>query len=240
MPELDAVIALAREVLVGRSPLGREDTFLFDHSVRVMRVAERLARCEEAAGWRLDRFALAAAALFHQAATARLEEERRTSTVYAAATMSAEDVKHYSAELAGDRLRGRLAPRQVELVQEIIRRAHDASTDLAEAKILSDADSLDDIGALGVWRDLRRYCLEGRAIDDAVRAWRKREEYGYWEARVRDLFHLATSRRLAEARLAGARAFMEQLARERDGADVPVARDEHPQGGGPAGEEPQP
>jgi len=240
MPDIDPLIAIAREVLVGRSPLGREDTFLFDHSVRVMRVADRLAQCEEAAGWRMDRFALAAAALFHQAATVRLEEERRTSTVYAAATMSAEDVKHYSAELAGDRLRGRLPPRQLELVQEIIRRAHDASADLAEAKILSDADSLDDIGALGIWRDLRRYCLEGRAVDEAVRAWRQRETYGYWEARVRDLFNLETSRRLAEARLASARVFMEQLARERDGADVPAARAEGPQRGGPARKESEP
>jgi len=220
MPEIEPIIEIARDVLVGRSPLGREDTFLFDHSVRVMRVAERLASCREVRSWRMDRFALAAAALFHQAATGSLEEERRTSTVYAAATMSAEDVKLYSAELAGDRLRSRLPPRQVELVQEIIRRAHDATIDMAEAKVLSDADSLDDIGALGVWRDLRRHVLEGRSVGDATRAWEQREQYGYWVARVRDAFNLATARRLAESRLGAARAFMEQLARERDAADL--------------------
>jgi len=222
MPEIEPIIAIAREILVGRSPLAREDTFLFDHSLRVMHVADRLSRCKEAASWRIDRFALSVAALFHQAATVRLDEERRTSTVYAAATMSAEDVKHYSAELAGDRLRGQAPARQLELVQEIIRRTHDATAELAEAKILSDADSLDDIGALGIWRDLRRYCLEGRAIDEAVNAWERREEYGYWEARLRDVFHLETSRRLAEARVASARAFMHQLGRERAGDDIPA------------------
>jgi HD superfamily phosphodiesterase len=221
MPEIEPIVAIAREVLVGRSPLAREDTFLFDHSLRVMHVADRLAQCEEAAAWRIDRFALSVAALFHQAATVRLEEERRTSTVYAAATMSAEDVKHYSAELAGDRLRGQVPARPLELVQEIIRRTHDATADLAEAKVLSDADSLDDIGALGIWRDLRRYCLEGRAIDEAVRAWERREEYGYWEARIRDVFNLGTARRLAEVRVAAACAFMKQLARERAADDIP-------------------
>ncbi len=42
-----------------------------------MHVAERLSHCREAALWRLDRFALSVAALFHQAATVRLDEERR-------------------------------------------------------------------------------------------------------------------------------------------------------------------
>jgi HD superfamily phosphodiesterase len=221
MPEIEPIIEVAREVLVGRSPLGREDTFLFDHSVRVMGVAERLSACREVRAWRLDRFALSAAALFHQAATVRLEEERRTSTVYAAATMSAEDVKQYSAELAGDRLAGRLPQRQLELVQEIIRHTHAAAGNIPESKILSDADSLDDIGALGIWRDLRRSVLEGHAVDEAVRTWQRREQYGYWEARMREALQLETSRRLAAGRLAAARAFMQQLARERDASDIP-------------------
>ncbi len=222
MPDIEPIIAIAREVLVGVSPLGRVDTFLFDHSVRVMRVAERLSRCREVREWRIDRLALAAAALFHQAATVRLDEERRTSTVYAAATMSAQDVKEYSAELAGDRLQSLLPARQVELVQEVIRRAHDAGAEIPEARLLSDADGLDDIGALGVWRDLRRYVLEGRAVDDAIRAWERREQYGYWAARVQDVLNLETSRRLAEKRLEAARVFMRALAAERDAGDIPV------------------
>jgi len=219
MAEIEPIIENARTLLVGQSPLAREDTFLLDHSLRVMRVADRLSTCAEVRDWRIDRHALRVAALFHQAATVRLEEERRTSTVYAAATMSAQDVKEYSAELAGDRLRSQLPARQLELVQETIRRAHDRTVDLAEAKILSDADSLDDIGALGVWRDLRRQVLEGRGVGDAVRAWQRREQYGYWRARLEEAFNLRTARRLAEARLAGARQFMEQLAAEGEAAD---------------------
>jgi len=222
MPEIEPIVEIARGVLVGRSPLGREDTFLFDHSMRVMQVAERLGNCREVHAWRLDRFALAVTALFHQAATVRLEEERRSSTIYAAALMSAEDVKEYSAELAGDRLTGRLPARQLEYVQEIIRHAHDADTDIPEAKLLSDADSLDDMGALGVWRDLRRSIMEGRGIEDAVRTWQRREQYGYWEARIREALRLETSRRLAASRLGAARAFMAQLGRERDASDLPA------------------
>jgi HD superfamily phosphodiesterase len=222
MPEIEPIIEVARGVLVGRSPLGREDSFLFDHSMRVMHVAERLSNCAEVRSWRLDRFALSVSALFHQAATVRLEEERRSSTVYAAAQMSAEDVKEYSAELAGDRLAGRIPPRQLEYVQEIIRHAHGAMADIPEAKLLSDADSLDDMGALGVWRDLRRNIMEGWGIEDAVRTWQRREQYGYWDTRLREALRLETSRRLAAGRLGAARAFMAQLGRERDASDLPA------------------
>ena len=187
-----------------------------------MHVAERLSHSREAALWRLDRFALSVAALFHQAATVRLEEERRTSTVYAAATMSADDVREYSAELASDRLKGKVPARQLEFVQDIIRHSHDSGTTISEAWLLSDADSLDDVGALGVWRDLRRSVMEGRAVEDAVRAWQRREQYGYWEARIRDAFRLETLRRLAQGRLAAAQAFMQQLARERQADDLPA------------------
>ncbi len=228
MPELEPLIDEARDVLVTETPLGREDRFLFDHSLRVMQVAERLSHCREVRQWRVDRFALQVAALFHQAATVRLDEERRTSTVYAAATMSAEDIKEYSAELAGDRLRGRVPERQLSRIQEVIRRAHDASIELAEAKLLSDADSLDDIGALGVWRDMRRHILEGRGVDDSVRAWQRREEYGYWEARLREAFNLETSRRLAEQRLAAARQFKQQLAVEREALDLEDGEEDAP------------
>ena len=222
MPEIDPILEIARGVLVGRSPLGRDDTYLYDHSVRVMHVAERLSHAREAAQWRLDRFALSVAALFHQAATVRLEEERRTSTVYAAATMSADDVRQYSAELAADRLKGKVPPRQLELVQDIIRHTHDPATAVNEARILSDADNLDDMGALGVWRDLRRSALEGRGVEAAVRTWERRQQYGSWEARIRDAFRLETSRRLARSRLAAAQAFMQQLSRERQADDMPA------------------
>ena len=226
MPDIETLTEEARDLLVTSSPLGRQDRFLFDHSMRVMRVAERLSRCREVRTWRIDRFALQAAALFHQAATVRLDEERRTSTVYAAATMSAEDVKEYSAELAGDRLRSRVPEGQLSRIQEIIRRAHDAGIDLAEAKLLSDADSLDDIGALGVWRDMRRHVLQGRGVEETVRAWQRREQYGYWEARLREAFHLETARRLAETRLATARRFKEQLAVECEARDLAEAEED--------------
>jgi uncharacterized protein len=222
MPEIEPIQDIARSVLVGRSPTGREDTYLFDHSVRVMRVAERLSHCREASQWRLDRFALSVAALFHQAATVRLEEERRISTAYSAATMSADDVREYSAELAGDRLQGKLPDRQLSLVQDIIRHTHNPATTVAEARILSDADNLDDLGALGIWRDLRRSAMEGRGVEDAVRTWQRRQEYGYWDTRIRDAFRMETARHLARSRLAAALAFMQQLAREQQADDLPA------------------
>jgi hypothetical protein len=106
------------------------------------------------------------------------------------------------------------------MVQDIIRHAHDSTATLGEVQILSDADTLDDMGALGIWRELRRSILEGRAVEDAVRVWQRREQYGYWDSRMRDAFRLDTARRLAQSRLASARSFMMQLSCERDASDL--------------------
>ncbi|MBN2584611.1 MAG: hypothetical protein JXL80_16225, partial [Planctomycetes bacterium] len=121
MPDREELIAAARPLLVGPSLLGREDTYLLDQALRILRYVDTILAFDEVQALRIDRVCLDAAALFHDAARVRLERERRESPVYAAATMSTDDVRGYSAELAGDALRDLLTSRQIEHTQDVIR-----------------------------------------------------------------------------------------------------------------------
>jgi hypothetical protein len=219
MPDREAIINAGRQALVAQGPFGREDTFLLDHALRTLRYIDVLLGFDEVKGLRIDRACLDAAAMFHDAAWVRLDRERRESPVYAAATMSADEIRGYSAELAGDALKDLLTARQVGHTQEIIRQYATRAANLPEALVLSDACNLDDLGAIGIWRDLRRFTIKGHGLEDALASWQRKLDYGYYTARIRDTFRLAESRRWAEARFKRLEEIMAEMIRENQAAD---------------------
>jgi len=221
VPDREELIAAARGLLVGPSLLGREDTYLLDHALRTLRYVDVMLAFEEIEPLRIDRLCLDAATMFHDAARMRLEQERRESPVYAAATMSGDEIRGYSAELAGDALDGLLSERQIEHTRTIIRQHLSRTTNLPEAMVLSDACNLDDLGALGMWRELRRFAMEGRGVEDVLTSWQRKLDYGYFAARIDDTFRFAESRRWAEGRVKRLEQLMNDMITENQAGDMP-------------------
>lgn len=219
MPDREEIIAAARELLVGPSPLGREDTFLLDHALRTLRYVDVIVEFDEVRPLRIDRTCLEAAAMFHDAARVRLDRERRESPVYAAATMSTDEIRGYSAELAGDALASLLSEKQIDHTQGIIRQYQNRTTSLPEARVLSDACNLDDVGVVGLWREVRRFAMEGRGIEDVLASWQRKLDYGYYAARLADTFRFDASRRWAEARLRRLERVMTEMISENRATD---------------------
>lgn len=223
MADRDELIEVARGSLVGPSPLGREDLFIMDHALRCLRYADVILNFQQVRQLRVDRTCLDGAILLHDVARVRLERERRQSMAsYAAATMSQDDIYDASAEIAGDVLAGLLTERQVEHVQDIIRQQHSRDTNLSEARILSDACNLDDLGIVGLWRDIRRYAAEGRGIDEALTSWQRRVEYGYYQARLEETFKFAETRKWAKRRLSRFTEAMKMMGQEHRAEDTEV------------------
>jgi len=77
-----------------------------------------------------------------------------------------------------------------------------------EAKILSDADKLDALGAVGIARVVHTGCQMGRGFEDSLAHIYKKI------LRLPELLYLEASRRLAQERVGIVRAFAEQFARE--------------------------
>jgi hypothetical protein len=83
-----------------------------------------------------------------------------------------------------------------------------------EAKLMADALNLDDFGLIGLVIQAVQLGIQGEGVSDLAIAAEKREEYGYWEARIKDGFHFEPIRAIAIKRLATSRKVAKMLADE--------------------------
>lgn len=85
------------------------------------------------------------------------------------------------------------------------------ATRLAEARVLADAINIEDFGLGGICRSASLLLRPGFPVADLVTAYDKRDQYGYWDARLRDGFHFPSTRVSAQQRLRSARGFIRAL-----------------------------
>lgn len=110
----------------------------------------------------------------------------------------------------GDEIDEPMLDRVTRLLQELPQRA----PKLNESRILADAVNLDDFGVSGLVRQSMQLARHGAGILQLVEAFEKREEYGYWQARLKDGFHFEPVRKMARKRLDHAMEALKLLAQE--------------------------
>jgi len=184
----------------------------FDHVLRVLALAERIAHAEGA-----NAELVRAAVLLHD--VARGEEE-----------LTGRGHAELGAERAGHILDGH-PPEKVEAVCQAIaahRFREGVPPQTLEAKVLYDADKLDSIGAVGVARaylygGLLKQRLWGE-VRAGYQAWGELpeehtpvHEFVYKLSRVKDSLYTDTARRIGEARHAYMVEFFQRLERELGG-----------------------
>ena len=182
-----------------KSILNNAGSHGMDHTERVVALCRMIGVREGA-----DLYILLPAALLHDIARP-LEKEQGLPHETEGARM-AED---YLASIRYD-------PDRIPAIAAAIR-THRFTTEVQpqalEAKILSDADKLDAMGALGIARTFLRAGEHGGGIDDAVAHFHEKL------LKLKDGMFTATGRRIAEERHALLVSFLEALERERDGRD---------------------
>ncbi len=192
---------------------GAESGHDFDHVLRVLALAERLAKAEGA-----DLEIVRTAALLHDIARADEDETRGGDH----ALMAAERARTLLLE------RG-MPPTQVEAVAHAIA-AHrfrgSAPPQTLEAKVLFDADKLDSIGAIGI---ARAFAISGalnqrlwsEVAPDAVATRNQRNaghtavaEFVVKLSKIRERIFTDAARQIADERHAYMTAFFERLGQE--------------------------
>jgi hypothetical protein len=222
MSELDIIREIAQQVLVVPTLKGTKDNSLWDRTQRLVRNVEHICRLPEVAqaDTQIDRSCLIAAAYFSDAGFARYADAEDTASRLVLADVSAEDLADFSTQIVNDRLAGSLAGPKIDKINKIITESCDRFSKMFEAMILSDARNLDDMGAVGIFNEFRRYVIHGKGASDALQSWKRKIDYRYWDARLKESFRFESVRKLASQRFSAAEYFMNQLAVENAARDL--------------------
>lgn len=109
----------------------------------------------------------------------------------------AEEAAELLVGIAGSDADESLLDRATRVLQEMPHR----SPMLDEAKLLADAVNIEDFGVIGIAVQAIQLARQGEGVLQLAEGCDKREQYGYWEARLKDGFHFEAVRQIALRRL---------------------------------------
>lgn len=112
--------------------------------------------------------------------------------------------------LASDHADEALLDRTTRVLHEVAHR----KPAMDEARVLADAINLEDFSVAGLFVQTIELTRNGDGLLQLVDGIDKREQYGYWDARLKDGFHFEPVRKLARARLEHVRKVAAMLASE--------------------------
>lgn len=224
MPELNAIKELARQTLVIPSLNNtHDDDSLWDRSQRLGRNIDIICKLPELSksANQIDLFSLKTATYFCNAGLAhQLRTERKAKPRFTATKQpSTEEILDICLKIAEEKLQGLLEDKKIDIITRIITESNGNFARMTEAKILSDAKNLDDMGAAGLFNDFKHHVASGKSISSVLDCWKRRVDYQYWQGRLKDSFKFDAVRKLAEKRLSAVELFMNQLHLEHHAKD---------------------
>ena len=136
--------------------------------------------------------------------------------------ISLRDRAEQAAELLTEAVGGEIDESLLDRTARLLHETPQHPPVMEDAKLLADAVNLDDYGVIGFSLQAIQLARQGDGIAQLIDGLEKREQYGYWEARLKDGFHYEIVRRIAQARLEHLRQAAGLLSKEL-AEDGPVA-----------------
>ena len=227
MSELVTIKELAKEVLTKSKDSLQLGRYLWERTQRMVRHIEYICELPEIAqpGLEIDRFSLLCATYFSETGLSGLLGRKNAPITYPFFKSGSDGLMELCAQIIDSKLGSILTKSQVVKIKKIISESVGHSTSMTEAMILSDARNLEDMGAVGLFNELKRFMSQGKNISDILLHWQKQIDYRYWQARLEDNFWFEDVRKLAEQRLATAWKFMNQLQTEAEARDLKALKE---------------
>ena len=193
-------------------PDGRPiDPVVWEHSERVAGLTQAIVALPELANHVVDRVALTAAAFYHDAGWILQLVAGEVREIELLLRRTSDRQRDQAADWMVQRLQGILPPGSIQQAVRIVRTCNERTPALLEARILAEAENLDQVGPQTVVLMVRRQMAEGRTLADTVVAWRRQEQYQFWPAWIKECFRLPSVRALAEHRWQVMRRYMADL-----------------------------
>ncbi len=182
--------------------------------------ARQIAKLPGVPRRKLDYDALEAAAFYHEAGWVQQVCQGTVHRLEVLCGPTSELQRELGAVMLTKSLAGRLKPRSLEAAAMLVRQLNDRHKRALEARILADADNLDEIGSLLLWNMIRRHSFEGKGIEATLQTWKRQREFHFWEARINKSVHFEAVKQIAFQRLEQLDQLMSVLAQHHTGDDL--------------------
>ena len=218
---LDRVKEIAKSLLLIPIEGDSSDIFLFERSERLADNCVFIAQLPEVAAKSssAELLPLGCAAYLNEAGLASHLRSNKNSRQSFWADQT-DQLVYLSTEIVNEHLTGLIPDKTLNKINAIIIASYKNHTDMIEARILSDARNLDDMGIVGLFNDLKNYFDTGKGINNLLKSWERKVDYSYWQSRLNGNFHFGSVKEIAQKRLYAAQYFMKQLKGEINAADI--------------------
>jgi hypothetical protein len=222
MAQVDTIKEIAQQVLQFPTNAGMGNNWLWDRTQRIVGNIELVCQIPEVTGANMavDRFCLTTAAYFADAGFTNYIGIETIEAGLVLADINTNDLREFSTQIVFEQLGDILDQSKVNKINRIITESNDHFSEMNEAMILSDARNLEDIGIIGVFNEFCACGVHGKGVCDILESWKKKVDYRYWEARLKESFSFESVRKVAVRRFAQAEKLMNQLAVENSATDV--------------------
>jgi len=222
MVGLDTIRNIARRSLVIRTPDGTEDLALWEHSQRVANSAADIAQLEQAAD-SIDEIVLTAAAYYHEAGWIVQYRDGRVSREQILARITTSVQRELGAVLMEQDLADHLPRQTLTTASDCIRKLNNREVDILEARLIVDADSLEECGALSLWHMVRKHTFDGKGLEGILESWETKKQYNYWDALINDSIYFESVRHIARQRLTVLDNLIAEVRKNHYGDDIRAA-----------------
>lgn len=223
MVQMERIRQLAEEALTFQEKKGQTDRWLWDRACRVVRYVGSICKLPEIAEKEksIDHFCLLTAAYFSDAGFKVYSQIKNISISSATLELRGRELRDFSIQiLQGMSNQSPLSSNNIDRICHILVESENRLTRVPEARILSDARGLDDIGTIGIIQDIRRYLLQGKGPEALLEGWDRKIEYRYWDARLKEGFHFPSVQQAAKRRFDIMEKSIRQLRTETFGTDL--------------------
>lgn len=199
---------------------GDEDPFLWEHTRRVAQSALFIASMPLLQSQHPDEEVVYAAACYHAAGWAVRVRSGEVNRYQVLLGPLCDAITEEGATMLESRLADILPAERLRRAARAVRTMHERDVDQIEAQIVAEARALEEFGLVSLWSTIRKGMLDGKGVQAAIDTWRRKHEYHFWPARLKDDFRFEPVRELARQRLAKLEEFMDELARQHSEHDV--------------------
>jgi hypothetical protein len=220
--ELDAIYQIAQKRMTFPAPSGARDNWLWGRALRILQNVDHICRLPELAeqAISIDRFCLVAATYFADSGLAHFASNQKGAQQWPPADVANADLCTVSTQTVSESLADVITDSRIDKINKIITGSFDRFTDVTEAMVLSDGRGLEDLGAAGLLDGFRGQIIGGKGVSDILESWKRKIDYGYWQARLKESFRFVAVRQIAERRFSAVEQFMSQLATENAAVDM--------------------